>query len=235
MVPFLNGPISPEERIEVLFTRLRHVFPFDSAMVAASQPDQVTQVPVVNRGYDIRVVDHLTNEFLRHDPTFHLQSSNRSMVFHWANIPGFKSTQLAEDVLMPAGYREGTSIVLEDGSGAMVGTLHVSMVSPELPEQLIDVMPTLRRGLAEILTARRVHSNLTVRELEILSHVASGLSNAEIAERLFLGPGTVRTHVENILRKVGARNRTQASLRVFGLIGPFTSEASVTHGDVGLV
>jgi DNA-binding NarL/FixJ family response regulator len=51
---------------------------------------------------------------------------------------------------------------------------------------------------------------LTSREAEILRLIAAGLSHAEIAERLYLGTETVKTHVSGILTKPGARDRTQA-------------------------
>jgi DNA-binding NarL/FixJ family response regulator len=51
---------------------------------------------------------------------------------------------------------------------------------------------------------------LTAREQQVLDLVAEGLTNAQIAERLFLSPRTVTVHVSAILRKLGASTRTEA-------------------------
>jgi len=51
---------------------------------------------------------------------------------------------------------------------------------------------------------------ITPRELEILNHVAQGLSNREIAARLFVSENTVKTHCSRAFDKLGARRRTQA-------------------------
>lgn len=63
---------------------------------------------------------------------------------------------------------------------------------------------------------------LTDREREVMTLVAEGLTNAEIGERLFLSPATVRTHVSRILLKLNARDRTQLVVLAYeyGLVRP---------------
>lgn len=55
--------------------------------------------------------------------------------------------------------------------------------------------------------------NLTQRESEILSYVAKGYQDKEIAEKFFLSPETVRTHLRNIYKKLHVRSRTEAALK----------------------
>jgi DNA-binding NarL/FixJ family response regulator len=79
----------------------------------------------------------------------------------------------------------------------------------------LEATPALAR--IEQLAARldatpdRLPTGLTAREVEVLRLVAAGLSNAQIAERLFLSPKTVKVHIVNIFAKLGVHNRAAAT------------------------
>jgi DNA-binding NarL/FixJ family response regulator len=80
-----------------------------------------------------------------------------------------------------------------------------SLVDPAMTRRLIDAMGTrLPIDSADALKA------LTDREEEVLRLIAKGFSNAEIAEALFIGESTVKTHVSSILVKLNLRDRVQA-------------------------
>ena len=71
------------------------------------------------------------------------------------------------------------------------------------------VTPALERLLRERVTSG-LPASITVQERRVLHHVAAGLSNAQIAERLVVAPATVRKHLENAYRKLGVTNRLAA-------------------------
>jgi DNA-binding NarL/FixJ family response regulator len=112
------------------------------------------------------------------------------------------------------------------------------------PEDLADAVrvvaggdallaPSVTRRLVAEFASRPTHTAkppaglelLTEREREVLGLVARGLSNAEVAEQLYLGETTVKTHVGRILMKLGLRDRVQAVVLAYesGIVTPGTS------------
>ena len=107
------------------------------------------------------------------------------------------------------------------------------------PEDLVSAVRTIAAGdslLAPSVTRRIVEEfarlspvtppeeleRLTERELEVLGLVARGMTNGEIAEQLFVGDATVKSHVSAILTKLGLRDRVQAVVYAYeaGVIRP---------------
>lgn len=61
---------------------------------------------------------------------------------------------------------------------------------------------------------RKLHDELTEREMEVLLCIGNGMTNQEISEKLYIGIKTVKTHVSNILAKLDVHDRTQAAVYV---------------------
>jgi len=80
------------------------------------------------------------------------------------------------------------------------------------PSMSSDIAKKLMRELQRTSDLPLTEEPLTEREMDVLRLVAQGLTNQEIAEKLVIGDGTVRTHVSNILGKLHLANRTQAAL-----------------------
>ncbi len=69
------------------------------------------------------------------------------------------------------------------------------------------------RGKISPTNSSEIFAQLTQREMEITRLIAEGLSNQQIAEKLFLSNGTVRNHISTILEKTGLEHRTQIAVR----------------------
>jgi DNA-binding NarL/FixJ family response regulator len=93
-----------------------------------------------------------------------------------------------------------------------------ALLSPSVTRRVIQEVVASRRHVPRSPDLDR----LTQRELEVLRLLAEGLSNAEIAARLYLSEATVKTHTSNVLAKLGLRDRVQAVIFAHrqGLIDP---------------
>jgi DNA-binding NarL/FixJ family response regulator len=93
-----------------------------------------------------------------------------------------------------------------------------ALLSPSVTRRVIQEFASSHRHVPRSADLDR----LTQRELEVLRLLAEGLSNAEIAGRLYLGEATVKTHTSSVLSKLGLRDRIQAVIFAYrhGLVEP---------------
>ena len=93
-----------------------------------------------------------------------------------------------------------------------------ALLAPSVTRRLIEEFAASGNGYQHVSGL----DDLTERELDVLRLMARGLSNQEIAARLFLGETTVKTHVSRVLTKLGLRDRVQAVVAAYesGLVKP---------------
>ncbi|MFJ7496953.1 response regulator transcription factor [Streptomyces sp. NPDC097727] len=170
---------------------------------------------------------------LHHDPVFPvLRSPARGGL--WlrdvprqllAASPGF------QEVLCPLGIEDGVAQCLFAADGRYVGMLNVStrrqLRAPDPARAVVTLLtealaaavgprtgpPSKEIAAADTAADARRPGGLTPRELQVLAELTAGRTNREIAERLYITPRTVGTHIEHILAKLDLPNRAAAAAR----------------------
>jgi len=145
------------------------------------------------------------------------------------NINGVEATRQIKqvsprsNVVILTSYHEDEHIVPAIKAGALSYLLK-DVSPPELIEAVRkascgeavihpQIAQKIMKGLRETNDNQmRLHNELSKRELEVLQLLAEGISNAEIATRLFISEKTVKSHVSNILSKLHLADRTQAAV-----------------------
>lgn len=135
-------------------------------------------------------------------------------------ISGFEViTQIRQEfpnarIVVLSNYQGSEDIYRAVRSGAMA-----YLTKDASGEELLNAIQSVDRGLRYLphvaldrLAERMPSVDLTPREAEVLACIAQGCSNREIAEELGIAEKTVRIHVSSVLDKMGARDRTQATI-----------------------
>jgi DNA-binding NarL/FixJ family response regulator len=130
------------------------------------------------------------------------------------------TTYAEEDSIVPALQAGARGYLTKDASAEQIETairaVHAGQthLDPAVQERLIAAVVSRPPAPADPGSPdpsdRKPPDGLTIREAEVLSLMASGLSNAEIAQRLYLSHATVKTHINRIFAKTGVRDRAQA-------------------------
>ncbi|MEU9455677.1 response regulator transcription factor [Streptomyces sp. NPDC048277] len=108
--------------------------------------------------------------------------------------------------------RSGPTLLVEAVRAAVAGD---SLISPSVTVRLLRHVTGNGPGVGAATGRETLIDPLTKREIEIAGKVAEGLTNADIASEMFISPGTVKTHVASIQRKLGVRNRVGIAVRAW--------------------
>lgn len=132
--------------------------------------------------------------------------------------------------ITPAGAAMNTSLTVDEASKMLEELARKGHLRPQAEEGVVsyslrerdrhEVPDELPAGSEESESGEmpaRLDDPLSERELEVLSLLASGRTNSEVARDLFVSVGTVKSHTGNIYRKLDAKNRTEALARARGL------------------
>jgi|SRR5215212_1532639 ATP/maltotriose-dependent transcriptional regulator MalT len=172
-------------------------------------------------------------------PVLLLRQLNQAITAHEESrrpAPGAKEKELLEALeeggeLTPATAAMRTSLTVDEASkmleelarkGHLEKQTEEGAAAYSLSERRRQALPDgdLTSSLAQPgthETSTRLEDPLSERELEVLTLLASGKTNSEVARELFVSVGTVKSHTGNIYRKLGARNRAEALARARGL------------------
>ena len=127
-----------------------------------------------------------------------------------------------DDEVFPALRAGAVGYLLKDATaarlveGIQAAARGESVLEPSVAAKVVSLVSRLP-DVPHAARAQPLVDPLSPRELEVLQELADGLSNREIASRLYLSEGTVKNHVTNVLAKLGVRDRTQAALRARSL------------------
>ncbi len=140
------------------------------------------------------------------------------------------TTYADQDAILPALQAGARGYLTKDASAeqieAAIRAVHAGQthLDPAVQEFLVAAVidPAAAAGPSGL--GQNPPDGLTAREAEVLTLLASGLSNTEIAQRLYLSNATVKTHINRIFAKTGARDRAQAVRYAYrhGLATPTT-------------
>ena len=123
------------------------------------------------------------------------------------DVPAIALTTYADDASVLGALRAGARGYLTKDAGAE--DIRAAVLAVARGEAVLD--PAVQHHVVAAVSAPPEPAHeLTPREVEVLRLIAQGLTNAEIAERLVVTQATVKSHVNHIFAKIGARDRAQA-------------------------
>lgn len=204
----MKSGTSDPEQIRILIAEDHFIARAGMAAVVNAQPDMTVVAEVVNG-------EEVVKAFDEHLPDITL------MDMRMPGMNGFEAIGVIQ-----ARHPSARIVALstfggdEDIRRALMAGARAYLTKDVLHDELLQAIRTvhsgesyLPAGVKATLDAEKLHPVLSTRELEVLGLIVQGLSNKQIAFRLDIAEDTAKNHVKNILKKLGADDRTQAATR----------------------
>lgn len=144
-----------------------------------------------------------------------VEATRRIRAAHPATEVVVLTTYADDESVFPALQAGARGYLTKDAGGEEIARAIADVrsgaagLSPQVQRRLLERLSATPSGPVEL------PDGLTAREAEVLALIADGLSNAEIAQQLFVSPATVKTHINNLFAKTAVRDRAQAVAYAF--------------------
>ncbi|MFJ6002546.1 response regulator [Arthrobacter sp. NPDC092385] len=237
-----GGEIGPEGPIRVGIVDDQHLVRSGFAMLINSQPDLDVVCEAANGEEAVRALALTRADVVMMDVRMPgmdgIEATRRILAHSGATVAAGSSagprvvvltTFDLDEYALSAIHAGASGFLLKDAPPEelleAIRTVHRgdAVIAPSTTRRLLDhVAPLLRQPTAAQHAHAAAVARLTAREREVFELIAQGLSNPEIALRLFLSEATVKTHVGHILAKLEARDRVQAVVIAYetGIVRP---------------
>lgn len=201
----MSTTMPENEPIRILIADDHFVVRMGLSALIQTQPDMTVVAEAANGSQAVEL-------FHRHNPDVVLMDIRMPVLNGIEATAAIRKVQPAARIVVLTTFDGDENIYQSLQAGALSYLLKGS-----LRDELLKTIRSVHAGrrylpaaVAARLAERLPRSDLTLREFEVLSQIANGLSNREIAVALGVSEGTVKIHVNNILSKLGVSDRTQA-------------------------
>ena len=233
-------PHEPVRPVRVVIVDDQHLVRSGFAMLVSSQPDLEVVAEASDGDEAVRALARTSADVVMMDVRMPrmdgIEATRRILAHHGAAGSGGPAPRIVvlttfdlDEYALSAINAGASGFLLKDAPPEelleAIRTVHRgdAVIAPSTTRRLLDhVAPLLRSPSAAQDAAAAAVARLTAREREVFELIAQGLSNPEIAGRLFLSEATVKTHVGHILAKLEARDRVQAVVLAYatGVVRP---------------